>query len=145
MVLVLLTVCDALSIAFPCIHTLHLASHLGTLDAPHEGHDVQANPKMVLVDPSRRWKYLGVHAWNGGVTKTVQANWTYLCQILGKLRSIISLLIFEIHLSIYVICIDALSYRCWMKTLAALIIHPCPKTIPWILYSSGLDRCLALL
>jgi hypothetical protein len=51
MVFVLLTVCDALSIAFPCIHTL--ASHLGTLDEPREELDVEPNPKMVLVDPSR--------------------------------------------------------------------------------------------
>jgi hypothetical protein len=29
---------------------LHLTSHLGTLDAPREGHDVELNPKMVLVD-----------------------------------------------------------------------------------------------
>jgi hypothetical protein len=35
---------------------LHLTSHLGTLDAPRGGHDVELNPKMVLVDPSRRWK-----------------------------------------------------------------------------------------
>jgi hypothetical protein len=31
---------------------LHLASHLGMLDAPREGHDVELNPKMVLVNPS---------------------------------------------------------------------------------------------
>jgi hypothetical protein len=41
---------------------LHLASHLGTLGAPHEGHDVELNLKMVLVDPSRGWKDPGVHA-----------------------------------------------------------------------------------
>jgi hypothetical protein len=41
---------------------LYLASHLGMLDAPHEGYDVKLNPKMVLVDPFRRWKALGVHA-----------------------------------------------------------------------------------
>jgi hypothetical protein len=33
---------------------LHLTSHIGTLDAPREGHDMELNPKMVLVDPSRR-------------------------------------------------------------------------------------------
>ena len=27
---------------------LHLASHLGTLDEPHEGCDVESNPKMVF-------------------------------------------------------------------------------------------------
>jgi hypothetical protein len=35
---------------------LHLTSHLGTLDALRGGHDVELNPKMVLVDPSRRSK-----------------------------------------------------------------------------------------
>jgi hypothetical protein len=35
---------------------LHLASHLGTLDAPRGGHDVELNPKMVLVDLSQKWK-----------------------------------------------------------------------------------------
>jgi hypothetical protein len=33
---------------------LRLASHLGMLDAPHEGHDVELNSKMVLVDPFQR-------------------------------------------------------------------------------------------
>ena len=30
---------------------LHLASHLGTLDEPREGHDVGPNPKMVYGGP----------------------------------------------------------------------------------------------
>jgi hypothetical protein len=51
----------------------------------------------------------------------------------GKPRSIISLLISKIQLSIYVICIDALSYRCWLKTIAAYISYPCPESLPWIL------------
>jgi hypothetical protein len=79
---------------------LHLACYLGMLDAPHEGHDVELNPKMVLVDPSRGWKDPGVHAWSGDVVKTVQANLTDSCRILGKLQSIISLLISEMQLSI---------------------------------------------
>jgi hypothetical protein len=79
---------------------LHLGSHLGTLDAPREGHDVELNPKMVLVDPSRRWKDPGMHAWSGDVVKTVQANLTDLCRIPGKPQSIISLLISEMQLSI---------------------------------------------
>ena len=41
--LVVLTACDALSIALPCIHTL--ASHLGALDEPREGCDVGAEPE----------------------------------------------------------------------------------------------------
>jgi hypothetical protein len=59
-------------------------------------------------------------------------------------RSIISLLISKMQLStmLYII---ALSYRCWMKTLAALISNPCPENIPWILCSSCSSRCLALL
>jgi hypothetical protein len=35
---------------FIFIH-LHLASHLGTLDAPREGRDVEPNPKMVFGGP----------------------------------------------------------------------------------------------
>jgi hypothetical protein len=54
---------------------LHLASHLGTLDVPREGYDVELNPKMVL-DPSRGWKDPGVHAWSGDVVETVQVNLT---------------------------------------------------------------------
>jgi hypothetical protein len=63
---------------------LHLASHLGTLDAQREGHDVELNPKMVLVDPSRGWKDPGVHAWSGDIVKMVQANLTDSCRIPGK-------------------------------------------------------------
>jgi hypothetical protein len=74
---------------------LHSTSHLGMPDAPREGHDMELNPKMVLVDPSRGWKDPGVHAWSGDVVETVQANLTDSCRILGKPRSIISLLISE--------------------------------------------------
>jgi hypothetical protein len=42
----------------------------------------------------------------------------------GKPQSIISLLIFEMQLSI-MIYIVALSGRCWMETLVALISNPC--------------------
>jgi hypothetical protein len=31
------------------------------LDEPREELDVELNPKMVLVDPSREWKDPGVH------------------------------------------------------------------------------------
>jgi hypothetical protein len=44
----------------------------------------------------------------------------------GKPRSIFSLLISRMQLKYYVIYIVALSYRCWMKTLAALLSNPCP-------------------
>jgi hypothetical protein len=44
-------VCDASSIAFPYIHTL--ASHLGTLDAPREGRDVELTIRWCW------WTYLG--------------------------------------------------------------------------------------
>jgi hypothetical protein len=47
----------------------------------------------------------------------------------GKLRSIISLLISKMQLKYYVIYIVALSYRCWMKTLVALISNACPDVI----------------
>jgi hypothetical protein len=108
---------------------LHLASHLGTLGAPCEGHDVELNPKMVSVDPSRGWKDPAVHAWSGDIVKTVQANLTNSCRILGKPRSIISLLISEMQLST-MLYIVALSYRCWMKTLATYVPYPCPEGIP---------------
>jgi hypothetical protein len=65
--------------------------------------------------------------------------------IKGKPRSIICLLISEIQLSIYVICIDALSYRCWLKTLAAYISYPCPKSYLESYLGSGPNICLALL
>jgi hypothetical protein len=52
-------------------------------------------------------------------------------------------------LSIYVIYIyiyiDALSYRCWLKTLAAFISNPCPKNIPWAYVVQDRVDCLALL
>jgi hypothetical protein len=83
---------------FLFIH-LHLASHLSTLDASREGHDVELNPKMVLVDPSRGWKDPGVHVWSGDIASTVQANLTDSCRITDKPRSIISLLISEIQSS----------------------------------------------
>jgi hypothetical protein len=84
----------------------YLTSHLGTLDASREGHEVELNLKMVLVDPSRGWKDPGVHAWSGDIVKTVQANLTESCRILDKLWSIISLLISEMQLStmLYIYC-----------------------------------------
>ena len=39
MMLVLLSVCPAFSIALLCVYTLALASHLGTLGEPCEGRD----------------------------------------------------------------------------------------------------------
>jgi hypothetical protein len=45
-----------------CSYICIVAPHLGMLDAPREGHDMELNPKMVLVDPSRGWKDPGVHA-----------------------------------------------------------------------------------
>jgi hypothetical protein len=96
-----------LFIALLCIHTYAL---LGTLAKTREGRDVELNPKMVLVDPSRGWKDPRVHTWSGGIIKTTQANLTNSRQIPGKPRSIISLLLSK-QLSIYVICIVALSGR----------------------------------
>jgi hypothetical protein len=81
---------------------LHLASHLGTLDEPREELDMELNPKMVLVDPSRGWKDPGVHTRSGGIIKTTQANLTDSCRIPNKPRSIISLLLLK-QLIIYVI------------------------------------------
>jgi hypothetical protein len=48
----------------------------------------------------------------------------------GKPWSITSHLISKIQLSIYVICIDALSYMCWSKALATYIPHPCLESLP---------------
>jgi hypothetical protein len=83
---------------------LHLTSHLGTLDASREGHEVDLNPKMALVDPSRGWKDPGVHAWSGDIVKMVQANLTKSCRIPGKPCSILSLLISK----------NAIEYICYM-------------------------------
>jgi hypothetical protein len=47
----------------------------------------------------------------------------------GKPQSIISLLISKMQLKYFVIYIVALSYKCWMKTLVALISNPCPDII----------------
>jgi hypothetical protein len=47
----------------------------------------------------------------------------------GKPRSIISLLLSINANTYYVIYIVALSFRCWMKTLVALISNPCPDII----------------
>jgi hypothetical protein len=47
----------------------------------------------------------------------------------GKPRSIVNLLTSEMRLKYHVIYIVVLSYRCWMKTLAALISDPCPDII----------------
>jgi hypothetical protein len=41
-----------LLLPFVAFMRLHLASHLGTLDEPHEGHDVRAKPK-----DGGRWTY----------------------------------------------------------------------------------------
>jgi hypothetical protein len=41
----------------------------------------------------------------------------------GKPQSIISLLIFEMQLKYYVIYIIVIKFRCWVKTLAALVIQ----------------------
>jgi hypothetical protein len=45
MLLSVIHVFDAWSIALPCIHALACSSHLGTLDAPREGRDVGAKPE----------------------------------------------------------------------------------------------------
>jgi hypothetical protein len=59
---VLLTIVMLCLLHFHVFMHLNLASHLGMLGAPREGHGVELNPKMVLVDPFRRWKAPGVHA-----------------------------------------------------------------------------------
>jgi hypothetical protein len=53
-----------------------------------------------------------------------------LCNFMkGKTRSIISLLISEMQLCIMLYFV-ALNYRCWMKTLVALISNPYLENIP---------------
>jgi hypothetical protein len=64
---VLLTIVMHCLLHFHVFIHLHSISHLGTLDEPHGEHDVELNPKMVLVDPSRRWKDPRVHASSGDV------------------------------------------------------------------------------
>ena len=57
---------------------LHLASHLGMLDEPREGHD---GGPIVMMEGLHKCCELGCR----------QANLTDLCQIPGKPRSILSL------------------------------------------------------
>jgi hypothetical protein len=64
---VLLTVVMHCLLHFHVFMHLHSAFHLGTLDEPRGEHDVELNPKMVLVDPSRGWKDPGVHAKKGDI------------------------------------------------------------------------------
>jgi hypothetical protein len=64
---VLLTVVMHCLLHFHVFMHLHSTSHLGMLDETHGEHDVELNSKMVLVDPSRRWKDPRVHAWSGDV------------------------------------------------------------------------------
>jgi hypothetical protein len=75
---------------------LHLAPHLGTLDEPREGRDIEAKPK------------------DG---RTLECMY---CRILGKPRSILSLLYFyKYQIKLYMV--DAFGCRSWMKTLYAYI------------------------
>jgi hypothetical protein len=61
---------------------LHLAPHIGSLAETRDEPDVEPNPKMELVDPSRREM----------LAKRVLLTNSDLSQIPGKPRSIISLL-----------------------------------------------------
>jgi hypothetical protein len=137
-------VCDASSIALSCIHTFASCISSRYARCTMWRTWCGAEPKDSVGGSIPKMKGAGVHAWSGDVIKTVQANLTNSCRIPGKPRSIINLLISEMQLST-MLYIVALSYRCWMKILAALIFNPCPENIPWILCSSGSSRCLALL
>jgi hypothetical protein len=49
--IVLLAIVMRLMVLFFIFMHLHLACHLGMLDAPCEGRDVEPNPKMVFCGP----------------------------------------------------------------------------------------------
>jgi hypothetical protein len=53
---------------------LHLASHLGTLDAPHEGRDVEPNSKMVFGGPIQEME--GLSKSQGGRCSPSECNLT---------------------------------------------------------------------
>jgi hypothetical protein len=63
----------------------------------------------------------------------------------GKPRSIISLLIFWNAIKYYVIFIIALSDKCWIKTLVALISNPCVDITTKSYVAQDRVECLALL
>ena len=89
---------------------LHIASHLGTLDAPREGCDVGAEPEDGV-----RWAYPD----DGRTTQVLRPEMSprgskvtelTLCRILVKPRSILSLLCFTKYpLSPFMF--DALGYK----------------------------------
>jgi hypothetical protein len=72
-------------------HICIVAHHIGALAETCEGHDVELNPKMVLVDPSRRLKDR-TSAIMEDAHQRVHLTNTDLSRIPGKPRSIISLL-----------------------------------------------------
>jgi hypothetical protein len=82
--------------------------------------ELEPNPKMVFGGTIPKMKVLGEWCLTN----------TDLVLDPRQAPDIISLLIFENAIEYYVIYIVALSYRCWMKTLAALICYPCPESKP---------------
>jgi hypothetical protein len=69
-----------------------IAPHLGTLAVAREGLDVEPNPKMELVDSSRRWKDRTSARMRECSPSEFLLTYSNLSRIPGKPRSIISLL-----------------------------------------------------
>jgi hypothetical protein len=110
-----------------------VASHLGTLGT-WEARGVEPNPKIVLVDPLEDGK-AGHVLGSEMSTRRCKLTDLTLCRIPGKPRSILSLLLYKSNwVYICYICIVALSYRSWLKTLAAYISFPCPVNMSGILF-----------
>ena len=72
---------------------------------------------------------LNASARTGDVTMTVQANYTNLCRISGKPRSMLSLLISEMRYSIIITYIVALSLGVGCKHLLHWLPIPCPYIV----------------
>jgi hypothetical protein len=87
----------------------------------------QEAPKVQQPEPEAQDVQLTVEEPGDVVVECLDHKPCYFVK--GKPWSIISLLFSKMHLKYYVIYIDTLSFRCWMKTLAALISNPCRDII----------------
>jgi hypothetical protein len=110
-----------------------VAPHLGTLAEMREGCSVEPNPKTVFGGTIPKMEVLG----DGCLTNTDLVLDPKQAPEYYKPPN------FWNAIKYYVIYIVALSGRCWMKTLVALLSNPCPDIITWILCSSELSRLLS--
>jgi hypothetical protein len=155
---------DASSIAFPCIHTLASCIPSRYARCTTWRTWCGANPKMVLVDPPRRWKdrtsaRMGDAHQASFIWQTINpprrwkdrtsarmgdAHQASFIRIPGKPWSIIRLPTFQSKNYIYVICIVALRIGVGWKP-CCIDITPCLDIWTWILCRTGSYLCLAML